>query len=220
MRNYVSALIALSCAASPSLVEAKNFSWSANAEAEDKLVYQDGNPVIIRDKGEYYIRVMPSSSDFYGRPMFTIDIGNRGLDPFNFGPENISISFDGGESSAALSRQELIAKVNNKAGWAAFATGMLGGSTSSQTTVRTPYGTYNSRTSSPSQDYARINNAASSVVNAINQNAFATNTIPTGKSYAGAAIFEKPKTKKQPSEVALQISISGNVETFRLNMRN
>lgn len=215
------AAMALAVIAFPSISEAKNYSWEPDLNVGDSIIYNDGQPLISREKDGYFIRILTSSTDFYGRPMINVGIGNVSLEPFNFGPENISISYGEKEGfTMAMSRQELISKVNNKAGWASFATGLLGGSTTSQTTTRTPYGTYNSRTSNPSEDYSRINGAASSVINMINQHVFATNTIPKESQYQGVAIFEKPKTQKYPISATLKIQVSDRVEIFHIKINN
>lgn len=199
--------------------EAKNYAWSAEQHEGDEVQYKDGNPLICRDKQSYYICVKANSVDFYGRPVFGIVIGNRSLDPFNFGTENVTISFGGQvNETKILNRQELISVVNNKAGWAAFATGMLGGSTTSRTTTSTPFGTYSSRTTNPSEYYNRINGSASSVAEWVNTNVYATSTIPAGKQYPGVVVSSKPSVRKTPSIAHITIRISEHSESLDITM--
>lgn len=219
MKNPFQKIIPIFAIAFSLPAEAKNYAWSAEKHEGDEVQYKDGNPVICRDKQSYYICVKTNSSDFYGRPVFSVVIGNRTLEPFNFGTENITISFDGQtEETKVLNRQDLISVVNNKAGWAAFATGMLGGSTTSRTTTTTPFGTYSSRTTNPSNDYSRINGAASSVVDWVNTNVYATSTIPTGKQYPGVVVSTKPDVRKTPSIAHITIRMSEYTESFDVTM--
>lgn len=214
IRSLMVVAVLILRAAIPDSANAKEYTWRA-APQDGIIEYHNGAPIVRRIRNDYAIVVTPSNGGFFGRPGISLYFGNISRPPFTVGIENLSIRFEGERSQTTfLSQRDLVNVVKNKAGFSSFATAFLGGTTTSQTTVSTPYGRYTARSSNPSQDYGRIDAAASSVIDLIQNRALNMTTIKAGEIYDTAAFMNKPDVRKFPTRATLTIKIDDIEEVF------
>lgn len=119
----------------------------AVASSEQEEIFQGGMGTLISAKSSLVV-IRPSTSPYQSvqRPSFVVSVTNGTNEPYNFGPENISVMVNG-QAVKVFTYNELVAEVKKQQVWADVAAALNGAARSmnaSNAGSTYNYGTYNS----------------------------------------------------------------------------
>ncbi len=100
--------------------------YSVAAEDEPYSYYEDGVPFIISEGETSRISFGPAftAQDASDRQLFFVELANIGQSRFNFGPDNLKIITDSGETVAVLTPEKLQREANRQADWLALSSSL------------------------------------------------------------------------------------------------
>ena len=193
--------------------------------ASDTVTYHRGTPVIERDTKFGKVRIT-SISEETGKPAFVVEVLNHTDRPINFGTDSIAANFSGQNKPTVVYTASAVQKmVQNKAAWAAALTSMSG-ALATNTSYGTACGYGRCVTASvTTPNYFAQANAARNVeaiqysagarIDELGQNYLQITTVRPGQSYGGRIALSKPKVKKWP--VALTLNVLGEHFIFEMS---
>jgi len=206
-------------------VAAADFQSKPLPGTNDSVTYHRGTPVIERETKFGTVRIT-SIPEETGKPAFVVEILNGTDKPINFGTDSIAASFSGQKKPTVVyTANDIQRMVQNKAAWAAALTSMSGA-----LATNTSYGSacgyghcVTARVTTP--DYFAQANAARNVeviqynagarIDELAQNYLQITTVRPGQSYGGRVAISKPKVKKWP--VALTLNVMGEHFIFEMS---
>jgi len=176
MRKFVALCAAFLCAGCVT-TEPVAFRPTANQQA----MFRDGAPAIVSTKPNSIVIARPAARQLQigGRPVFVLGIYNRSKTPQDFRIANVQVTqVVNGEAAAlkVITYEELVQEEHTRQVFAAVATGLAAGANAysasragyynSNSTVYTPRGVYNVKTTGYSLAAAAIAQQTASVQNA------------------------------------------------------
>lgn len=181
----------------------------------DTVTYHRGTAVIERDTKFGKVRITPISEET-GKPAFVVEILNKTDMPINFGTDSIAAYFSGQNKPTVVYKASDIQKmVQKKAAWASALTSMSG-ALATNTSYGTACGYGNCITTSvTTPNYFAQANAARNVeaiqygagtrIDELARNYLQITTVRPGLSYGGRIALSKPKVKKWPATLVVNV---------------
>jgi hypothetical protein len=210
---------------------------------DETLRYLQGTPTLELESANGAVEVTPLPFD-HGSVSFRIAVYNKGVQSSNIDGSNLRVQV-GAQELAAFTKDELVHKAKNRAGWAKFGTlmvaGLAAGLASQAYTTNTYVGHYSSpfgsstsviswrdntvgvlgasaATAAGVAGIVGIQNRLDYTLRALSNEVMQTTTVDPNSTYAARVVFEKIKNAALPQDVRLTVRWNGEVYPFAFRL--
>lgn len=225
---------------SPAIAETTVYPMQLGSET---LRYLQGTPTLELETVSGAVEVTPLPFD-HGSVSFRIAVYYKGFQSANIDGSDLHIQV-GAQELAAFTKDELVHKAKNRAGWAKFGTLMVAGlaaGLASQAYITntyighysSPYGSSTSviswrdntvgvlgasaATAAGVAGIVGIQNRLDYTIKALSNEILQTTTVDPNSTYAGRVVFEKVKDIALPQDVKLTVRWNGELYPFSFRL--